>query len=93
MVISTALLPLLPQKTRLPQHGGVIPIDALTGEFVAPKLHDHDKVDSDLFMGRGYFWQEPIHRLIMGERDVELIHELLVPDHTVCGCDLDILGP
>jgi hypothetical protein len=85
MVISTALLPLLPQKTRLPQHCGVIPIDTLTGHFVAPKLDHHHEINRDPFMGRRYFGQEPIHRLIMGECDVELIHDLLVPDHTVRG--------
>src|SRR5262245_10942897 len=42
----------LPQAY-LPQHPGMIPIDALTGEFVAAKLHDNNNIHGDFLVWGG----------------------------------------
>ena len=41
----------------------VVPIDALTSEFVAAKLGDDHDVEDDFSRGRGYVRQKPGHRL------------------------------
>ena len=71
----------------------MIPIDPLTGEFVAAKLHDHHDVKGDFPRRRWHVWQEPRHRLAVGEREVQLINELSLSDNTVHGRHLQILGP
>ena len=65
---------LLLQETHLSQHRGMIPINTLTGEFLATKLHDDDDIHGDLFVCRWDVWQQPRHWFTMSERDMEFIH-------------------
>jgi hypothetical protein len=71
------------QQAHLPQYRGMIPIDALTGEFVTAKLHDDDNIHGDFFVRWGDIWQKPGHWLTVGEREVQFIHELPLANHSV----------
>jgi hypothetical protein len=73
----------LPEEPDLPQHGGVVPVNALTGQFPPLELHDDHDIDINLFVRRQGVRQKPRHGLTVGERDVEFIHQLAFPDDLV----------
>src|SRR5262249_43560043 len=81
------------QEPRLAKRGGVVPVDPLTRQFVAAKLHDHHDVDADLPTGRRHVRQKPRHRPVVSERETELVHELSVTDDSVDGRHLQIGRP
>jgi hypothetical protein len=74
------------KQTDLAKHGGVIPVNPFTGYLVAPELHDHYKIDSNLFVRRRDFRQKPGHRLVVAECHIQFIDKLSIADHTVHGC-------
>ena len=41
------------QQAHVPQHYGMIPIDALTGKFIAAKRHNDDNIHGDFFVRWG----------------------------------------
>jgi hypothetical protein len=69
----------------LSQHVCVIPIDSLTGEFVATKLRDHHDINRDLPMGRSYVRQEPRHRFAVSKSDAQFIDELSLSNDPIDG--------
>jgi hypothetical protein len=85
--------PLLPEEPDLPQHGGVVPVDPLTGELISAELHDHHEINLDLLVRRRGVREEPRHGFAVRECDVEFIHQLARPNDPVDGHHLDIVRP
>ena len=70
------------QKPYLPEHARVIPIDPLAADFVTTKLHDHDDIHDNRLVRRRNVRQEPVHRLAVRKRCVQLVYELPISPTT-----------
>jgi hypothetical protein len=84
---------LLVQKTRLPPHGQMIPINALAGELVAPKLYHPYEIHRDFLVSRRDARQKPFHWRAVCKCDVQLINELHISDDAVHGSHFEVVGP
>ncbi|HKY74998.1 MAG TPA: hypothetical protein VJS45_02580 [Acidimicrobiia bacterium] len=78
----------------MPQHGGVVPVHALSGdEFVSELNDDDDEVHVHSLVRRRQAGQQPFHSLRVREAEVKLLNELPIANNAVQRLDLEIVGP
>jgi hypothetical protein len=64
---------LISQSSNLAQHRCLIPINALTGEFVATKLGDDHEINGHPLVCRGHVWQKSTHHPVVSKGYAQLI--------------------
>src|SRR5712691_7782196 len=74
---------LLLEHANLPQHGSLIPVDALGGHFAVAEIDDNHKLDLDRLAGGRYAGQEPVHLLGVAETHHCFFDDAVVGDNSV----------